>query len=152
VVAPAEPTTDEDPRPIRERLRVGRTLSIPIEEIEWRATTSGGPGGQHANRANTKVEVRFDVLASPSLGPRQRARLLERLGPVVRASAGEHRSQVKNRELALDRLVSRLADGLRSQPDRRPTTPTAGARERRLAEKHLRGELKRTRARPEPED
>lgn len=134
------------------RLRVGRSLSIPIEEIEWRATTSGGPGGQHANRSNTRVEVRFDVLASPSLGPRQRARLLERLGPVVRAGAGESRSQAVNRRVALDRLVSRLAEGLRQQTPRRPTTPTRAANERRLGSKHSRAEIKRARGRPGPED
>jgi ribosome-associated protein len=138
--------------PYRERLRVGRSLSIPIDEIEWRATTSGGPGGQHANRASTRVEVRFDVNASVSLGPRQRARLLERLGPIVRVSAGEARSQARNREVALDRLVSRLADGLRTDRARRPTVPSKASKERRLAEKHSRGETKRRRARPGPED
>ena len=123
-----------------------------MEEIEWRATTSGGPGGQHANRTNSRIEVRFDVAASPSLGPRQRARLLERVGPVIRTSAGEARSQARNREVALDRLVSRLAEGLRVERPRRPTAPSAGARERRLAEKHTRSLVKRNRARPDPED
>jgi len=143
-------STDEGP--YRERLRVGRSLSIPLEEVQWRATTSGGPGGQHANRANTRVEVRFDVLASSSLGPRQRARLLERIGPVVRASAGEDRSQARNRQKALDRLVSRLADGLRNERVRRPTAPTKGSKERRLADKRSRAGVKRGRARPGPED
>jgi ribosome-associated protein len=146
------PDPQDDGRPLRRRLRVGRSLSIPIEEVEWRATTSGGPGGQHANRSNTKVDVRFDVLGSPSLGPRQRARLLERLGPVVRASAGESRSQATNRRVALDRLVSKLATGLQREVARRPTTPTKGAKERRLAEKHSRAEVKRNRGRPSPED
>jgi ribosome-associated protein len=146
------PDLPADGLPLRRRLRVGRSLSIPIEEVEWRATTSGGPGGQHANRSNTKVEVRFDVLGSPSLGPRQRARLLERLGPVVRASAGESRSQVTNRRVALDRLVSKLATGLQREAPRRPTAPTKGAKERRLAEKHSRAEVKRNRQRPDPED
>ncbi len=127
---------------------IGRSLSIPLEEIEWRATTSGGPGGQHANRSETKVEARFDVARSASLGPRQRARLLERLGPVVRVTAGEHRSQARNRELALERLVSRLAEGLRRPPARRPTAPSASAAQRRLEQKHWRAEVKRTRARP----
>ncbi|MGH9047048.1 MAG: alternative ribosome rescue aminoacyl-tRNA hydrolase ArfB [Acidimicrobiales bacterium] len=136
----------------RDRVRVGRSLSIPIEEIEWRATTSGGPGGQHANRSSTRVEVRFDVRASQSLGPRQRARLLDRLGPVVRASAGEDRSQARNRKVALDRLVSRLSEGLRQPPPRRPTAPTKGSRERRLADKRSRAEVKRNRARPATED
>ena len=78
-----------------------RGLDLPLSEISWRATTSGGPGGQHANRTLSRVEVQFDVGASPTLGPRQRARLLQRLGPVVRASASETRSQARNRELAL---------------------------------------------------
>lgn len=146
------PGAETSEGPYRDRLRVGRTLSIPIEEIEWWATTSGGPGGQHANRANTRVEVRFDVEASRSLGPRQRARLLERLGPVVRAGASEERSQARNRELALDRLVSRLAEALRPDRPRRATAPSQASRERRLAEKHARAEVKRGRARPGPDD
>jgi ribosome-associated protein len=141
-----------DQGPYRERLRVGRSLFIPLDEVEWRATTSGGPGGQHANRANTRVEVRFDVLASSSLGPRQRARLLQRIGPVVRASAGENRSQARNRQVALDRLVSRLADGLRNERVRRPSAPTKGSKERRLADKRSRAEIKRGRTRPGPDD
>jgi ribosome-associated protein len=138
--------------PYRDRLRVGRSLSIPLDEVEWRATTSGGPGGQHANRTNSRVEVWFDVLASPSLGPRQRARLFERIGPVVRASAGEDRSQARNRQVALDRLADRLAEGLRTERVRRPTAPTRGSKERRLAEKRSRGETKRARGRPGPDD
>jgi ribosome-associated protein len=136
----------------RARLRVGRSLSIPLDEIDWRATTSGGPGGQHANRTNSRVEVRFDVIASPSLGPRQRARLLERIGPVVRASAGEDRSQARNRQVALDRLADRLAEGLKTERVRRPTAPTRGSKERRLAEKRSRAETKRARGRPGPDD
>ena len=153
----AQDSTSEDRHrseegPYRQRLRVGRTLSIPLDEVEWRATTSGGPGGQHANRASSRVEVRFDVVASASLGPRQRARLLERIGPVVRASAGEDRSQARNRQVALDRLVTRLAEGLKTQPVRRPTAPTRGSKERRLADKRTRSETKRTRGKPGPDD
>jgi ribosome-associated protein len=127
------------------RLRVSRSLSIPLRELEWRATTPGGPGGQHANRTSSRVEVRFDVERSPTLGPRQRAVLLERLGSVVRSTAGESRSQARNREVAQERLAQRLAAALRPVRPRRPTRPTAGARERRLEEKHLRGDLKRQR-------
>lgn len=116
-----------------------------MEEIGWRATTSGGPGGQHANRASSRVEVRFDVAASRVLGPRQRARLLDRLGPVVRATASEDRSQARNRQVALDRLAGRLAAALRVEPPRRPTAPTAGSKERRLAEKRRRSQVKRQR-------
>ena len=84
-----------------EVLQVTKTLAIPLDELEWRFSSSGGPGGQHANTSNTKAEVRFDVAASPSLAPHQRDRLLERLGPVVRAVASDERSQTRNRELAL---------------------------------------------------
>jgi ribosome-associated protein len=141
-----------DQGPYRDRLRVSRSLSIPLDEIDWRATTSGGPGGQHANRANSRIEVRFDVLRSSSLGPRQRARLLERIGPVVRVSAGEDRSQARNRQVALDRLVARLAEGLKTERPRRPTAPTRGSKERRLADKRSRSETKRARNRPGPDD
>lgn len=138
--------------PDRSIVRVGRTVRIPSDEIEWRATTSGGPGGQHANRSNTRVEVRFDIAASQSLGPRQRTRLLEQIGPVARATAGESRSQVRNRQVALDRLVSRLSEALRTPRPRRATTPTKGSAERRLAGKRSRSEVKRNRARPGPDD
>ena len=129
-------------------LRVTRTCIIPLDELEWRFTGSGGPGGQHANTSNTRVEVRFDVASSPSLGPRQRARLLERLGPLVRVVASDERSQVRNRELALERLRSRLAEALRVQRERRPTAPTRSSRERRLEDKRRRAERKRLRKPP----
>lgn len=118
----------------------------------WRATTPGGPGGQHANRTSSRVEVRFDVAASTTLGPRQRARLLQRLGPVVRASASESRSQARNRERALQRLADRLDDALRVERVRRPTRPTKGAQERRVQTKRRHGEVKRGRRRPGVDD
>jgi ribosome-associated protein len=132
-------------------LRVTRSCTIPLDELEWRFTASGGPGGQHANTSNTKAEVRFNVAASPSLGPRQKARLLERLGPVVRVVASDERSQTRNRELALERLRSRLAEALRVQRERRPTAPSRAAKERRVEQKRKRSETKRLRGRPEPE-
>jgi len=140
-----------DPPPEGGVLRVNRTLAIPLTELEWRTKPAGGPGGQHANRSSTAVEVRFDVTRSESLGPYQRARLLERLGPVVRAGARERRSQSQNRQVALDRLAERLAAGLRRQPPRRSTTPTKGAKERRLAQKHRRADVKQHRRPPGPE-
>lgn len=134
------------------RLRISRSLSIPSSELAWRATTSGGPGGQHANRALSRVEVRFDVERSTALGPRQRARLLERLGPVVRASSQDERSQAQNRRIATERLVARLAAGLRAEVPRRPTAPTRGSAERRLEGKRRRAEVKRNRSvRVDPE-
>jgi ribosome-associated protein len=133
-------------------LRVTRSLAIPLDEIEVRVSTSGGPGGQHANRSHTRVDVSFDVAAAAALGPRQRARLLERLGPVVRAGAADTRSQARNRELALDRLRGRLAAALAVEPPRRPTRPTASARAERVEDKRRRGERKAQRRRPPVED
>jgi ribosome-associated protein len=129
-------------------LVVTRNCHIPIAELAWRFDASGGPGGQHANTANTRAEVIFDVAGSPSLGPRQRARLIDKIGPVARATAADTRSQSRNRELALDRLRSKLADALRVQPVRRPTRPTKAAGERRLSAKHRQSERKQARGRP----
>jgi ribosome-associated protein len=98
------------------------------------------------------VEVQFDIGASAALGPRQRARLLERYGPTVRAAASESRSQSRNRQLALERLASRLAEGLRVDPDRRPTRPTKGSQVRRVEEKRHRAEIKRRRRPPGEHD
>ena len=129
-----------------------RGLDLPISEVSWRATTSGGPGGQHANRTLSRVEVSFDVDASATLGPRQRARLLERYGPIVRASASESRSQARNRELALGRLATKLDEGLRVQPPRKPTRPTKGSQVRRVERKRRHSETKRRRRAPRADD
>lgn len=145
------PAPDAGPSPVGS-LRVTRGLVIPAEELEWRFTTSGGPGGQHANKASTRAEVSFDVVASNSLGPRQRARLLERLGPTVRAAAGDERSQMRNRELALERLRTRLVEALRVERPRVATAPSASARARRLTDKRRRATRKRERARPTTDD
>lgn len=129
-----------------------RSLLIPADELEWRFTTSGGPGGQHANKASTRAEVSFDVAGSKSLGPRQRARLLERLGSTVRAASSDERSQMRNRELALQRLSSRLAEGLRVDRPRVATKPSASARARRLTDKRRQSARKRDRSRPSTDD
>jgi ribosome-associated protein len=126
-------------------LRVTPTCVVRMDELEWRFSASGGPGGQHVNTANTRAEVRFDIAASPSLGPRQRARLLEQLGPELRVVASDERSQLRNRELALERLRSRLAEALRVETPRRPTKPTRAAKEKRLEHKRQRSETKRRR-------
>lgn len=133
-------------------LRVSRSLAIPLDEIEVRATTSGGPGGQHANRSQTRIEVRLDLAAATSLGPRQRARLMERLGPVVRAGAGDERSQAQNRRLAFERLAAKLAAALRVDPPRRPTRPTGGSVARRLESKRHQAQRKTQRRRPTDDD
>ena len=133
-------------------LRVSPSCAIPLEELQWRFSASGGPGGQHANTSNTRAEVRFDVAGSPSLGPRQRARLLERLGPEVRVVASDERSQARNRQLALERLAARLAEALRIQTPRTPTRPTRSSQRVRVETKRRRGEVKRGRGRPAPDD
>lgn len=133
------------------RIRVSPTLVIPASELSWRFSRSGGPGGQHANTSDTRVEVRFDVAGSPSLGPRQRARLQERLGDEVRAVAADERSQARNRELALERLCERLAAALRVDPPRRRTKPTAASVRRRLDAKRRQATRKADRRRPHAE-
>ncbi|HZP28836.1 MAG TPA: alternative ribosome rescue aminoacyl-tRNA hydrolase ArfB [Acidimicrobiia bacterium] len=130
-------------------VRVTPSCRIPVSELRIRVSRSGGPGGQHANTSDTRVEVSFDVAASRALGPRQRERLRARLGPVVRAVAADTRSQARNRELALERLVARLRAGLAVRPPRRPTRPGPAAARERVEAKRRRGELKRTR-RPPP--
>ncbi|HEV7887735.1 MAG TPA: alternative ribosome rescue aminoacyl-tRNA hydrolase ArfB [Acidimicrobiales bacterium] len=133
-------------------LRVTRGCVIPEDELQWRFTGSGGPGGQHANTANTKAEVRFDIAGSQALGPRQRLRLLDKLGPTARATASDRRSQAQNRALALDRLKARLADALRVEPPRHATKPTKGSQERRVASKRRRSEVKRSRSQRPTDD
>jgi len=120
-------------------------VDLDPDELEWKFTASGGPGGQHANTANTRVELRFDVEGSASLSEWQRARLVERLGPVVRVVASERRSQAQNRELALERLQSKLAAALHVDPARRPSKPSRSAVEKRLDDKKRQSERKAAR-------
>lgn len=135
-----------------DRLRITGSCVISADELEWRFSGSGGPGGQHANTANTRVELRFDVEASTSLGPRQRARLVERLGPVVRVVASDSRSQHRNREIALERFQERLAAALRVERPRVPTRVKRSAKEKRLKDKRQQSERKRSRAGPGTEE
>jgi ribosome-associated protein len=137
---------------VEDVLRVNRSLVIPLDELEWRFTPSGGPGGQHANRSNTRAEVRFDIAGSPSLGPRQRARLLDRFGPSIRVAVDDERSQLRNRAVAQERLAARLKAALRVDKERRPTAPSQAARRRRLEEKRRRGLQKQQRRPPAPND
>jgi ribosome-associated protein len=114
-------------------------------EIAFRFSRSSGPGGQHAQKSSTRVEALFDVEDSAGLSPAERRRVLERLGPVVRAVAQDERSQLRNRELATERILEQLRSAVRVARRRRPTNPTAASRERRLDEKRRRGETKRLR-------
>jgi ribosome-associated protein len=133
-------------------LRVNGGLRIPLSELEWRATGSGGPGGQHANTANTRVEAHFDIDGSPSLGPRQRAKLLARFGPTLRVVASDSRSQSRNRQLVLERLAARLADALRVERPRVDTRPTRGSKVRRVEAKRQRSRTKQQRRPPSVDD
>lgn len=128
-----------------------RSVSILPEEIELRVSRSSGPGGQHANTAETRVEAVLDVEASTSLTARQRRRVVAKAGPVLRAVAQDERSQARNRELAVERLVAKLADALYVERRRVPTRPTAASRERRLEAKRRRAAVKRTRSTPSEE-
>ena len=133
----------------RESIRVTRTVSIPRGEVELRFSRSSGPGGQHAQKSDTRVEAVFDVEASSALSDAQKRRVVSRAGPVVRAVAQDERSQWRNRELALERLAETLREALRVQRPRRATKPSKAAVERRLDEKRRRGETKRMRRPPE---
>jgi len=137
---------------VAESLRVDDSLAIPLGEIELRASRSSGPGGQHANVTASRVEAVFDVEASRALDDSQRARLVERAGPVVTAVAQEARGQARNRELALQRLAEKIAAGLRVPRQRRPTKPTRSSRQRRLEQKRRTAERKRARRGPSDGD
>ena len=132
----------------RESIRVHRSLYLPLDEIELRVSRSSGPGGQHANTSETRVEARFDVEASETLTDAQKRRVIDRIGPVVRAVAQDERSQARNRTLALERLAERLADALRVERRRVATRPTTASKERRLTAKRRRGGIKRERQPP----
>lgn len=129
-------------------LEVTRSLRIPRAEITERFDTSGGPGGQHANKVASRVEVTFDAHGSPSLTRWQRDRIVARWGPIVRVSVDETRSQSRNRELAAQRLAERLAAALVVAKTRRATRPSKGAKRRRLDAKKRRSDIKSSRRKP----
>ena len=129
----------------RESIQVTRSVSIPRSEIELRFSRSSGPGGQHAQKSDTRVEATFDVAASQGLSETQKRRVLAKAGPVLRAVAQDERSQWRNRELATERLVASLREALRVPRRRRPTRPSKAAVERRLEQKRRRSQLKRRR-------
>ncbi|MBA3434108.1 MAG: aminoacyl-tRNA hydrolase [Actinobacteria bacterium] len=132
----------------RESIRVTRSVSLRTSEIEMRVSRSSGPGGQHAQKSSTRVEAVFDVEASEALSEVQKRRVIGRAGAVLRAVAQDERSQLRNRELAVERLVEKLRAALAVPRRRVPTKPSARARERRIAAKKRRGETKRLRRPP----
>jgi ribosome-associated protein len=133
-------------------MRVTRTVSVPLSEIELRVSRSSGPGGQHANVTASRVEATFDVETSAALSDMQKQRVMARSGPRLTAVAQDTRSQARNRELALERLRDRLADALAVRRKRRPTRRPRAAEERRLEEKRLRSQRKRGRRPPSADD
>jgi ribosome-associated protein len=132
-----------------ESIRVTRSVSIPRSEIDYRYSRSSGPGGQHAQKSDTRVEATFDVEGSAALTDTQKRRVIARAGPVLRAIAQDERSQWRNRELATERLVETLREALRVPRKRRPTKPTQASVKRRLERKRRRSDVKRLRRRPD---
>jgi len=130
---------------------VTRSVSIPRSEIRIRVSRSSGPGGQHANTAETRVEAVFDVDASVALTDRQKQRVRASAGPVLRAVAQDERSQARNRELAVERLVGKLREALKVERRRVATRPTKASVERRLESKRRRAAAKRRRGAPPDE-
>lgn len=135
----------------RESIRVTRSVSLPLREIETKASRSSGPGGQHAQKSSTRIEAVFDVEASQVLTEAQKRRVVKRVGPVLRAVAQDERSQLRNRDLAVERLVAKLREALAVPRRRVPTSPTAAARRRRLEDKRRRARRKALRKPPGPE-
>jgi ribosome-associated protein len=132
-------------------LRVTRSVVVPERELKWRFSRSSGPGGQSVNKTDSRVELGLDVSATTALGPIQRARAMERLAGrlvdgVLTITASEHRSQLQNREAALERLAETLGSAIAAPPPRRrPTRATRGSVERRLADKKRRAKTKQLR-------
>jgi ribosome-associated protein len=132
-----------------ESIRVTRSVVLPLREIVLRTSRSSGPGGQHAQKSETRVEAVFDVESSEVLSPAQKRRVVAKAGPVLRAIAQDERSQLRNRELAVERLVAALQAALHVERRRVATKPTAASRERRLEEKKRQSERKRLRRPPD---
>jgi ribosome-associated protein len=132
-----------------ESIRVTRSVVLPLSEIELQVSRSSGPGGQHAQKSETRVVAVFDVQTSSALTEAQKRRVVAKAGPVLRAVAQDERSRSRNQELAVERLAAALRQALRVERRRVPTQPTAAARERRLVDKRRRGERKRLRRPPD---
>jgi len=142
----------------RQGIRVNRSVIIPRDELNYSFLPSGGPGGQHANRSSTKVVLEWDVTGSKAVGPRQRQRIQNALrsridsAGILRLSSDRHRSQLRNRDDVTRRLADLVASALRPVKSRTATAPSASARARRIRDKRHRGEIKKGRRRPGPDD
>jgi ribosome-associated protein len=133
-------------------IRITDQLSIPEDELQFTASRSSGPGGQHVNKASTRVTLGFDVINSPSLTSEQKQLVLDRLASriskkgILRVISQKTRSQAANREVALERFIELLQQALKQESQRRPTKIPLTARQKRIDEKKQRGKLKRERA------
>ena len=128
-----------------ESIRVTRSVVLPLSDIEYRTSRSSGPGGQHAQKTESRVEAVLDVEATRALTDVQKRRVVARAGPVLRAIAQDERSQSRNKELATERLVGQLREALKVPRKRTPTKPSKAAVQRRLEQKKRRSQLKRSR-------
>jgi ribosome-associated protein len=133
----------------RDAIRVTRSVVLPLAEVQLRFSRSSGPGGQHANTAETRVEAILDVEATSALTDAQKRRVVAKAGPTLRAVAQDERSQLRNRELAVERLVEQLRQALKVERRRVATRPTAAARARRLDSKKRRSQTKKLRRPPD---
>ena len=132
----------------RREVRISKRIVLPEQELTWRYGPSGGPGGQHANTSNTRVELVWEIEGTTAVKAEEQQRLLEQLGPRVRIVVDETRSQSRNRDLAIDRLEERVREGLVVQRSRRKTKPKRGAIERRLKAKKQQSDRKASRRTP----
>jgi ribosome-associated protein len=132
-----------------ESIRVTRSVVLPLSDIEYRTSRSSGPGGQHAQKTESRVEALLDVEGTQALTDVQKRRVVARLGPTVRAIAQDERSQSRNKDLATERLVNQLREALKVPRRRRPTKPSKAAVERRLEQKKRRSQTKRLRRGPD---
>ena len=131
---------------------VNERLTVPDAELSWVFSPSGGPGGQHANRSNTRVELSWDIEQSTVGSDAQRQRLLQKLGPVLSITADDERSQSRNRDIAERRMAQRIREALVVEKPRRKTKPTRGSKERRLKTKRAKSQNKQLRRAPNRDD
>ena len=129
-------------------IEINPSLEIPDAELDWKYTTSGGPGGQHANKASTRVQLSWSVVDSDALTDKDRTRLLSKLGDVVRVDVDDHRSQLRNKDIAAERLAEKVKAALVRKRLRKATKPSRGAQRRRLESKKRRGQKKELRKKP----
>jgi len=131
---------------------MSRGWQVPENEVEFRFTASGGPGGQHANRSNTKVDAVFRPSSSSTMPDGLRRRVIEKLGEAIRVTVDDQRSQLRNREIAMARIQGRIDVAGKVERPRRATKPTRGSKRRRVESKRRRGDVKRGRRRPDMND